>query len=213
MLAGRRFANRYQAGRVLATRLERYKNAAGVLILGLPRGGIPVACEIAKHLNAPLDVFVVRKVGMPGHEELAMGAIAPGGVSFFDQRLVELVPQDELERVIARELVELARRERVYRNQRPAKDPKGATVIVADDGLATGASMQAAVRALRTLSAGKIIVAVPVASAEALAALSQTADEVVCAYTPETFYAVGQWYDDFSQVSDAEVRLLLERAG
>jgi putative phosphoribosyl transferase len=212
MLSGPRYFDRFEAGRVLAQSLQQYRGAQDLLVLGLPRGGIPVAFEVARFLNAPLDVFVVRKLGVPGHEELAMGAIASGGTAFFDQRLVDIVPQRELDDVIVREAAELTRRERAYRAHRPPQDPKDKTVILVDDGLATGASMQAAVRALRSLAPRKIVVAVPVASAEACASLAEAADEVVCPLRPEMFYAVGQWYDDFSQVSDREVRALLERA-
>jgi putative phosphoribosyl transferase len=212
MLSGRKYVDRFEAGRVLALCLQRYRGAPDVLVLGLPRGGIPVAFEVARYLNAPLDVFVVRKLGVPGHEELAMGAIASGGIAFFDQRLVDVVPQKELDDVIVREASELARREQAYRDHRPPQDAKDKTAILVDDGLATGASMQAAVRALRTLAPRKIVVAVPVASAEACASLAEVADEIVCPLRPEMFYAVGQWYEDFSQISDGEVRALLQRA-
>jgi putative phosphoribosyl transferase len=212
MLSGRKYFDRFEAGRVLAQSLQRYRGVPDLLVLGLPRGGIPVAFEVARFLNAPLDVFVVRKLGVPGHEELAMGAIASGGIAFFDQRLIDVVPQKDVDSVIVREASELTGRERAYRDHRPPQDAKNKTVILVDDGLATGASMQAAVRALHTLSPRKIVVAVPVASAEACASLAEAADEVVCPLRPEMFYAVGQWYEDFSQVSDSEVRALLERA-
>ena len=212
MLTQQRFRDRAEAGRALAKRLAAYEGDANVLILGLPRGGIPVAYEVARGLAAPLDVFVVRKLGVHGHEELAMGAIATGGVTVFDPGLVDFIPRSELNAVVAAESAELERREHLYRNHRPAQNPAGKTVILVDDGLATGASMQAAVHALRALKPQKIVVAVPVASREACAALTQVADDVVCILTPDRFYAVGQWYDNFSQTSDDEVRTLLERA-
>jgi putative phosphoribosyl transferase len=212
MLTGRRFRDRYEAGDFLAKRLREYAGDPTVLVLGLPRGGIPVAFQVARALSAPLDVFVVRKLGVPGHEELAMGAIASGGIAVFDPRFVEIVPRPELDAVVAREAAEVARRERAYRNHRAPQEPAGKKVILVDDGLATGASMEAAVRALRTLKPRAIIVAVPVASGEACAALASIADRVVCPWMPEQFYAVGQWYDDFMQVADDEVRALLEQA-
>jgi putative phosphoribosyl transferase len=211
-MAGQRFADRFAAGKALASALDRFRGTPHLLVLGLPRGGIPVAFEVARFLDAPLDVFVVRKLGVPGHEELAMGAIASGGVTVIDQRLAGIVPRDELNEVVVREAAELMRRERAYRDHRPPQNPEGKTVILVDDGLATGASMQAAVRALRMLRPGKIVVAVPVASAQACTDLAEVADEVVCPNVPDAFYAVGQWYDDFSQVSDHAVRALLEQA-
>ena len=212
MLTGHRFRDRAEAGRALAKRLAAYEGDADVLVLGLPRGGIPVAFEVARALGAPLDVFAVRKLGVPGHEELAMGAIASGGVTVFDPGIVDLVPRRELSSVVERETAELERREHLYRDYRPPQNPEGKTVILVDDGLATGASMQAAVHALRALKPHKIIVAVPVASRDACESMAQVADDVVCVLTPERFYAVGQWYDNFSQTTDDEVRALLERA-
>jgi len=212
MLTGQRFRDRTEAGRALAKRLAAYEGDANVLVLGLPRGGIPVAFEVALALRAPLDVFVVRKLGVPGHEELAMGAIASGGVTVFDPGIVDLVGRRELSSVVERETAELERREHLYRNHTPPQNPPGKTVILVDDGLATGASMQAAVHALRGLKPHKIVVAVPVASRDACEALEQVADDVVCVLTPERFYAVGQWYENFSQTTDDEVRALLERA-
>jgi len=212
MLTQHRFRDRAEAGRALAKRLAAYEGDANVLVLGLPRGGIPVAYEVARALRAPLDVFVVRKLGVPGHEELAMGAIASGGVTVFDPGFVDLIPRRELNSVVERESVELERREHLYRDHRPPLNPEGKTVILVDDGLATGASMQAAVHALRVLKPRKVVVAVPVASRDACETMAQVADDVVCVLTPERFYAVGQWYDNFSQTTDDEVRTLLERA-
>ncbi len=212
MLTSRGFKDRAEAGRALAARLTHHAHDSDLLVLGLPRGGIPVAFEVARALQAPLDVFVVRKLGLPGHEELAMGAIASGGITVFDQRLIEVVPRDLIDSVVAREAAELARREREYRDHRSPPTPAAKTVILVDDGLATGASMHAAVRALRTLQPRQIVVAVPVASREACRSLTGVADEVVCLLMPEDFYAVGQWYDDFAQVSDDEVRALLASA-
>ncbi len=212
MLTSRAFKDRADAGRALAARLTHHAGDRDLLVLGLPRGGIPVAFEVARSLHAPLDVFVVRKLGVPGHEELAMGAIASGGITVFDQRFIDVVPRVERDEVVAREAAELARREREYRNHRPRQLPEGKTVILVDDGLATGASMHAAVRALRSYHPKRIVVAVPVASHEACQSLAGVADEVVCPLIPEDFYAVGQWYDDFAQVGDDEVRRLLETA-
>jgi putative phosphoribosyl transferase len=212
MLTQHRFRDRSEAGRALAKRLGAYEGDANVLVLGLPRGGIPVAFEVARALGALLDVFVVRKLGVPGHEELAMGAIASGGVTVFDPGIVDFMPRGELNLVVERESAELERREQLYRNHRAPQNPAGKTVILVDDGLATGASMQAAVHALRALKPQKIVVAVPVASRDACEALAHVADEVVCVLTPERFYAVGQWYENFSQTTDDEVRALLERA-
>jgi predicted phosphoribosyltransferase len=182
--------------------------------LALPRGGVPVGYEVAKALNAPLDVFVVRKLGVPGHEELAMGAIASGGVRLLNQDLVQRlrIPRDAIESIAAREQRELERRDREYRNGRPPVDVSGRTVILVDDGLATGSSMRAAVEALRTKQPAQIIVAVPVASAVTCAEFESEVDEVVCGVTPEQFAAVGQWYKDFSPTTDEEVRELLHRA-
>jgi len=184
------------------------------LILALPRGGVPVGYEVARALHAPLDVFLVRKLGFPGHEELAMGAIATGGVRILDWQLVQMygVPPDAIERVTMAEQRELERRERLYRDGRPAPDVKGRTVILIDDGLATGSTMRAAVEALREEGARKIVVAVPVAPEDTCAALREEVDEIICAVTPEPFRAVGIWYADFSETSDEEVRDLLARA-
>jgi len=212
MLNNPRFRNRTEAGRALAKKLVHYAGDPHVLVLGLPRGGIPVAIEVAKALDAPLDVFVVRKLGVPGHQELAMGAIASGGVTLLDPTLVDFVSHAQLNEVIARETEELARRERTYRNHRPLQATAGKTVILVDDGIATGASMHAAVEALRRLASRKIVVAAPVSSREASVSLAKAADEAVFSVVPESFHAVGQWYDDFAQVTDDEVRASLERA-
>jgi predicted phosphoribosyltransferase len=209
-----RFRNRIDAGRQLAAALAKYANRPDVIVLGLPRGGIPVAAEVARALHAPLDVFVVRKLGVPGHEEFAMGAIASGGVRLLDRRTVAaagLTPA-QVERVTAAERAELERRERSYRGDRPFPDLTGRTIILVDDGLATGASMRAAVEALRQEGPARIVVAVPVAAPETCQAFRNVADEVVCTATPEPFYAVGRWYDDFSQTTDQEVHELLDSA-
>jgi putative phosphoribosyl transferase len=208
------FHDRADAGRQLAAKLMRYAGRPDVLVLGLPRGGVPVACEVARALHAPLDVFLVRKLGLPGREELAMGAIATGGVRVLNEDLVRAlqVPREEIDRVAAREERELERRERLYRGDRPPPAVRGRTVILIDDGLATGSSMRAAVAALRRLQPARIVVAVPVGAAETCADFQEEADEAVCARTPEPFYAVGLWYEDFSQTTDEEVRELLEQA-
>jgi predicted phosphoribosyltransferase len=207
------YRDRYDAGRILASQLMAYADRADVLVLALPRGGVPVAHEIAQALHAPLDVFLVRKLGLPGHEELAMGAIASGGVRVLNDDVVRVlqVPDDVIETVAAAEQQELERRERLYRGERPPLDVRGKIVILVDDGLATGASMRAAVAALRQMGPARIVVAVPVGSAETCAEMHDVADEVVCGYTPEPFRAVGLWYEDFSQTTDAEVRELLNR--
>lgn len=209
-----RFRDRLDAGRQLARNLGEYSDRTDVLVLGLPRGGVPVAFEVARALSAPLDVFVVRKLGLPHHEELAMGAIAMGGARVLDRGLIAQlgVSDAEIERVTGREEIELERRQKQYRGARPLPDIAGRTVILVDDGLATGSSMRVAVAALREEHPGKIVVAVPIAPEETCEMLRATADEVVCALTPEPFYAVGLWYHDFSQTSDEEVHDLLERA-
>jgi predicted phosphoribosyltransferase len=207
------FENRGQAGRILAVQLAEYRGRPDVLVLGLPRGGVPVAFEVAQALGAPLDVYLVRKLGVPGHAELAMGAIASGGVRVVNQamlRSLRISPQ-QLDAVIRAEEAELRRQERVYRGDRPPPDVSGRTAILVDDGLATGATMQAAVAALRSAGPKEVVVAVPVAPPETCAELKAEADRVVCALTPEPFYAVGAWYRDFSQTSDDEVRELLRR--
>jgi predicted phosphoribosyltransferase len=210
----KRFRDRREAGRLLAGKLTGYANRPDVLLLALPRGGVSVAYEVARALRAPLDVFVVRKLGVPGHEELAMGALAPDGVRILNQEVVKAldIPESIIDEVAAQELEELKRRERLYRGSRPPPDLRGRTVILVDDGLATGATMRAAIRALRQQQPARIVVAVPVGAPETCSEFQQEADEVVCARTPEQLYAVGLWYRDFSQTTDEEVRELLERA-
>jgi putative phosphoribosyl transferase len=211
-LSGMRYRDRYEAGRALGERLAGLTGHPDLLVLGLPRGGVPVAWEVARRLGAPLDVFVVRKLGFPGHEELAMGAIASGGVRVLNPEVVGYgVDQAEIERVTEREERELERRERVFRGDRPPMRVLDRAVVLVDDGLATGSTMRAAVRALRQERAGRVIVAVPVAAPSVCADMEAEADEVVCATTPEPFRAVGLWYEDFAQTTDQEVRELLSR--
>ncbi|HLJ48519.1 MAG TPA: phosphoribosyltransferase [Bryobacteraceae bacterium] len=209
------FLDRADAGRHLGEALKaRYGNRPDVLVLGLPRGGVPVAYEVSKILIAPLDVFVVRKLGVPGHEELAMGAIASGGAVVLNDDVVRslAIAQSTLDHVIERESRELERRERLYRGDRPLPPLAGVNVVLVDDGLATGASMHAAVEALRTQRPATIAVAVPVGAASTCGRIRRIADDVVCLTTPEPFYAVSAWYDDFSQTSDDEVFDVLMRA-
>jgi putative phosphoribosyl transferase len=208
------FQNRTDAGRKLAAKLLAYRDQPDVIVLGLPRGGVPVAYEVAKALHAPLDVFLVRKLGLPGHEELAMGAIASGGVRVLNDEVMRILPIPErvIDAVTAEETQELNRRERLYRGSRPPPDVRGRTVILVDDGLATGSTMRAAVKALRQLDPAKIVVAVPVGARQTCAEFQDEADEAVCATTPEPFYAVGYWYADFEPTSDDEVRVLLAQA-
>jgi putative phosphoribosyl transferase len=208
------FRNRTDAGRALARRLRQYANRPDVLILALPRGGVPVAYQVARALNAPLDVFLVRKLGVPGQEELAMGAIASGGVRVLNEEVVNAlqIPDEIIESVAETEWRELERRERAYRDDRPWPDIRGRTIILIDDGLATGTSMRAAIAALRQQGPARVVVAVPVASAATCAEFRELVDDVVCVQTPEPFYAVGSWYDDFTQTSDAEVHALLEES-
>jgi putative phosphoribosyl transferase len=209
-----RFRDRVEAGRRLAQRLSEYAGRDDVIVLGLPRGGVPVAAEVAKALDAPLDVFLVRKVGLPGYEELAMGAVASGGVLVLDEGLIGRlgVSQEQLERAIRAELQELERREQAYRGGREPLDLEGKTVILVDDGLATGASMRAGAEAVRRLNPARVVIAVPVAAEETCDQFRDVVDEVVCAVTPRPFNAVGLWYQDFSQTSDDEVRGLLAEA-
>jgi len=215
MQQSHRFSDRREAGRVLAERLKDYKDRADVLVLALPRGGVPVACEVAQELHAPLDVFIVRKLGVPGHEELAMGAIASGGVRVLNDEVVARLglPQSAIDRVAQRELRELERRQREYRGDQPPPDVRGNTIILIDDGLATGSTMRAAALALRRLKPAKIVIAVPAAAPETCEAFRDEVDEIICAITPDPFYAVGVWYEDFSQTSDEEVRELLAQQG
>lgn len=208
------FHNRTEAGRELATKLTVYAGRPDVLVLALPRGGVPVALEVAMVLDAPLDVFLVRKLGVPGHEELAMGAIASGGVYVLNENVVRAlgIPDEEIESVASKEKRELERRERVYRGDRPAPEVRGKTVILVDDGLATGSTMRAAVATLRRQDPASIVVAVPVSARETCAEFQDEADVCVCARMPEPFYAVGLWYEDFSQTTDEEVYDLLRQA-
>jgi erythromycin esterase-like protein/predicted phosphoribosyltransferase len=207
------FRDRREAGRVLAEKLTTYANRSDVLVLALPRGGVPVGYEVAGALGVPLDVFVVRKLGVPGYEELAMGAVATGGVLVLNDQLVERlgIPQHIIDAVAARERQELARRERLYRSGRPPLDVRGRTVILVDDGLATGATMHAAIQALRQQNPARIVVAVPTASPETCEEIRARVDDVICGITPEPFDAVGRWYRDFSQTTDDEVGVLLAR--
>jgi predicted phosphoribosyltransferase len=205
------FRNRYDAGRQLAQHLMHYAGRDDAIVLALPRGGVPVGCEVAEALGVPLDVFLVRKLGVPGHEELAMGAIASGGVRVLNDRVIALVhpSESEIDRVAASESRVLERREREYRGDRPAADALNKTVILVDDGLATGSTMRAAVAALRQRGPARIVVAVPVGAADTCAEFAAEVDETVCAQEPDSFFAVGQWYEDFSQTTDDEVRDLL----
>ena len=208
------FRNRTEAGQLLARKLRRYADRPDVIVLALPRGGVPVASEVARALRAPLDVFLVRKLGVPGQEELAMGAIATGGVKVLNEDVVRAlkIPQRVIDSVAAQEARELERRERLYRGDRPAPDVNGRTVILVDDGLATGSSMRAAVAALRQKNPRRIVVAVPIAAAATCREFEAEVDEIVCYQTPEPFYSVGLWYEDFSQTTDEEIRQLLERS-
>jgi putative phosphoribosyl transferase len=208
------FRDRREAGRFLSGKLMAYTDRPDVLVLALPRGGVPVAFEVARALHAPLDVFLVRKLGVPGHDELAMGAIASGGVRVLNEDVVRglRISSDVVDRVFAREKQELERRERSYRGARPAPDVRGRTAILIDDGLATGSTMRAAIVALRQQGPARIVVAVPVGAPETCAEFQDEADEAICALTPEPFYAVGVWYQDFSQTTDQEVHELLEQA-
>ena len=211
----RRFRDRAEAGRLLAQKLESYRGDPNVLVLALPRGGVPVGFELARALGVQLDVFVVRKLGAPGQEELAIGAIASGGTRVIKERVGRAfgLDEDAIAHAAAAEQQELARREHAYRGDRGPIEVKGRTVILVDDGLATGATMRAAALALRARDPERLVVAVPVAAEQTCDEFRDDVDEVVCAVTPEPFLAVGFWYDDFSQTSDAEVRDLLERAG
>ncbi len=208
------YRDRADAGRELARKLADYAGRTDVIVLALPRGGVPVAYEVAKELRVPLDVFVVRKLGTPGQPELAMGAIASGGVRVVNEEVVRAlgIPDHMIDAVTQSESEELARREQQYRGSRPAVDVTGKIVILVDDGLATGSTMRAAAAALRARNAGKIVVAVPVAAKASCDAVRNEADEVICGATPESFWAVGQWYRDFEQTTDEEVRDLLARA-
>jgi putative phosphoribosyl transferase len=209
-----RFPDRSDAGRRLATLLTRYANRGDVTVLALPRGGVPVAYQVASALHAPLDVFLVRKLGVPGHSELAMGAIASGGVRVLSDDIISQlgIPEAAIEEVTARERIELDRRDRMYRGDRPAANLEGRTVILVDDGLATGATMEAAILAARQAKPAGVVVAAPVGAADTCQRLGAVADDVVCVATPEPFQAVGLWYERFDQTSDEEVIDLLRRA-
>ena len=208
------FQDRSEAGRVLAKRLEQYKNRPDTLVLALPRGGVPVAYEVARALHAPMDIFLVRKLGVPGHEEVAMGAIASGGIRILNEDLTRQIniPERIIDAVTAREQEELERHERLYRGARRVPSIRGKTVIVIDDGLATGSTMKAAIAALRQQQPAKLIVAVPTAPPETCESLRTDADEVICAVTPDPFWAVGAWYRGFDQTTDEEVHDLIRRA-
>jgi putative phosphoribosyl transferase len=207
------FRNRQEAGQKLASRLSKYADRDDVLVLAVPRGGVPIAFEVATALHLALDLFVVRKLGVPGHEELAFGAIGSGGVRVLDSRVVESMGLSEpiIEQVTEAERTELARREQSYRGGRPPLDVRGKTVILVDDGIATGSSLRAGVSALRQLQPGAIVIAAPVAPPSTVNRLKREVDDVVCVETPENFHGVGQFYQDFSQVSDQEVHRLLDR--
>jgi predicted phosphoribosyltransferase len=206
------FRDREDAGVQLAAQLSRYAGDPKVVVLGLPRGGVPVAYQVARRLQAPLDIFVVRKLGVPEHRELAMGALASGGVRVLNPEVVTALRISEpmIAAVAAQEQQELERQQRAYRGDVPFPDLAGHTVIVVDDGLATGSTMRAAVKAIRQMQPARIVVAAPVGAAETCRSLALEADEVVCVSTPEQFHAVSMWYQEFSQTTDEEVRTLLE---
>ncbi|MDD2340694.1 MAG: phosphoribosyltransferase [Methanosarcina sp.] len=208
------FNDRVEAGRKLAKYLLKYANRSDVLILALPRGGVPVAFEVAKELNVKMDVFIVRKLGVPGNEELAMGAIASDNIRVLNEDVVTSfqIPERVIDMVAENERRELERRESTYRGDRPKPEIKGSTIILIDDGLATGATMRAAAAALKTKSPAKIVVAVPTAAPDTCELLRKEIDEVICVATPEPFYGVGAWYEDFSQTTDKEVCELLDKA-
>lgn len=207
----KRFRNRVEAGRALAERLDAYAGRDDVTVLGLPRGGVPVAAEVARELEAPLDVFLVRKLGVPGREELAFGAIATGGARVLNNDVVATlgIDAETMEGVVAEEQAELERRAEAYRGTAEPPDVRGRVVVLVDDGLATGASMRAAVEAVKSLAPARVVVAVPAAARQTCEELAQEVDEVVCLLTPEPFFAVGMWYVDFSETTDDDVRELL----
>jgi putative phosphoribosyl transferase len=206
------FQDRRDAGKKLARKLLQYANRSEVIVLALPRGGVPVAYEVALALNVQLDIFLVRKLGLPEHEELAIGAIASGGIRVLNEDIIRAlnIPEEMINRVAQGELQELQRREHLYRGNRPAPRVHDRIVILIDDGLATGASMHAAVAGLRARNPKRIVVAVPTAAPETCEAFENEVDEIICASTPEPFLGVGRWYEDFSQTTDEEVRMLLE---
>lgn len=206
------FKNREEAGQLLAKALIKYENNKNAIILGLPRGGVPVAAEVSKKLNLPLDIFLVRKLGTPGHEELAMGAIAMGGMKVLNQEVIDMlsIPKETIDRVIEAEQKELKRRDQLYRGNKTTLKIEGQIIILIDDGLATGATMRAAVAAVKTIHPKKVIVAVPVSPEDTYREFKAVVDEIVCLHIPEYFAAVGQFYNDFSQTSDEDVRKLLK---
>lgn len=208
------FRDRKDAGRKLAQALSHYEGRSDVTVFALPRGGVPVAYEVALALNAPLDIFIVRKLGLPGREELAIGAIGSGGVRVLNDDVIRIfnVPQEVINIVAQRELQELQRREHTYRGNRSTPEVRDRTIILIDDGLATGASMRAAVVGMRARHPARIVIAVPTAAREVCDAFQFNVDEIVCVITPEPFYGVGQWYEEFAQIDDKEVRILLEEA-
>lgn len=209
-----RFVNRKEAGEILAEALSGYAGKSGTLVLALPRGGVPVAYEVAKALSAPLDLWLVRKLGVPGQEELAMGAIAGKNTLVLNDDIIAAlnISQPTIDSIIAREQAELERRNKHYRHGKPPPDVGGNTILIIDDGVATGATMRAAIASLRQAAAARVIAAVPVGAMSTCRKIGQEADELVCLHTPEPFYGVGQWYSDFSQTSDEEVLALLARA-
>lgn len=208
-----RFKDRKHAGQLLAQKLQKFANRPDVIVLALPRGGVPVGYEVAKSLHAPLDVFVVRKIGAPMQPELAMGAIASGDVLILNEEVVYLagVSQHTIDEIVEKEQAELERRENAYRDDRPPADVRGHTVLLVDDGMATGSSMRAAIQAINQLAPNDVVVAVPVAPETTCQELGDEVDEMVCLLTPESFYAVALWYEEFPQTSDDEVRELLNR--
>lgn len=208
------FKDRCEAGRILAKKLRHYADRSDVVVLGLPRGGVPVAFEVAQALHAPLDIFLVRKLGVPGQEELAMGAIASGGIRVLNDEVVKYlsISSETIEAATLKQEMELSRREEEYRGSRPMSNLRGQTVILVDDGLATGSSMKAVAEAVKQHEPKKIVVAVPVAAPATCEEFKTLVDEVICAETPEPFHAVGQWYQDFSQTTAEEVRDLLDRS-
>lgn len=209
-----KFRNRAEAGRALATKLDHYSEFSNVVVLALPRGGVPVGYEVASHLKVPLEIFLVRKLGVPGHEEFAMGAIASGGIWFVNDDVVRQlgIPRQQIQKIVERERKELERRMEDYGDEFSGSDLRGQILIVVDDGLATGSTMRVAITALKQQHPEKIVVAVPVASASTCRELQTEVDEFVCLYSPEEFFAVGQWYEDFSQTTDDEVHELLTRS-
>ena len=209
-----RFADRKEAGKILAEALSSYAHKNNLLVLALPRGGVPVAYEVAKFLHAPMDLWLVRKLGVPGHEELAMGALAGGGLYVINDEVINLmrIGKNIINDVMVHERAELERRNKLYRQGRPPPDVADKTVIVIDDGLATGATMRAAIMSLRQAGADRIIAAAPVGAPSTCRDLEKDADGVLCLFTPEPFYGVGVWYDDFSQTMDREVQSLLQKA-